>query len=138
MIQPQMPETKNWSFHRDVENLGWLTINTPGAPVNTLSRAAIMELEQLVERFEELAQTGELVGVILLSGKDSGFIAGADVSEFDAMSDFSVLPEALRRTHALFARIEALKDSGGGRHPWLLPRRWLGAGAGLPLSRGGQ
>nr|WP_295892180.1 3-hydroxyacyl-CoA dehydrogenase NAD-binding domain-containing protein [uncultured Devosia sp.] len=109
MIQPQMPETKNWSFHRDVENLGWLTINTPGAPVNTLSREAIMELEQLVGRFEELAQTGELVGVILLSGKDSGFIAGADVSEFDAMSDFSVLPEALRRTHALFARIENLK-----------------------------
>lgn len=108
MIQPQMPETKNWRFHRDVENLGWLTIDTPG-PVNTLSREAIMELEQLVERFEELAQTGELEGVILLSGKDSGFIAGADVSEFDAMSDFSLLPEALKRTHALFARIEALK-----------------------------
>jgi 3-hydroxyacyl-CoA dehydrogenase/enoyl-CoA hydratase/3-hydroxybutyryl-CoA epimerase len=108
MIQPQMPETKNWRFHRDVENLGWLTIDTPG-PVNTLSREAIMELEQLVGRFEELAQTGELEGVILLSGKDSGFIAGADVSEFDAMSDFSVLPEALKRTHALFARIEALK-----------------------------
>lgn len=109
MIQPQMPETRNWRFQRDVENLGWLTIDTPGAPVNTLSREAIMELEQLVERFEELAQTGELAGVILLSGKDSGFIAGADVSEFDAMSDFSVLPEALRRTHALFARIENLK-----------------------------
>ncbi|KKC41022.1 3-hydroxyacyl-CoA dehydrogenase [Devosia epidermidihirudinis] len=109
MIQPQMPETKHWSFRRDVENLGWLTINTPGAPVNTLSREAIMELETLVERFEDLASSHELVGVILLSGKDSGFIAGADVSEFDAMSDFSVLPEALKRTHALFARIEALK-----------------------------
>ncbi|HTO27642.1 MAG TPA: 3-hydroxyacyl-CoA dehydrogenase NAD-binding domain-containing protein, partial [Devosia sp.] len=105
----QMPETKHWRFHRDVENLGWLTIDTPGAPVNTLSREAIMELELLVSRFEELAQSDELAGVILLSGKDSGFIAGADVSEFDAMSDFSVLPEALRRTHALFARIEGLK-----------------------------
>lgn len=109
MNQPQMPQTKHWSFSRDIENIGWLTINTPGAPVNTLSREAIMELEGLVARFEELAQTGELEGVVLLSGKDSGFIAGADVSEFDAMSDFSVLPEALRRTHALFARIEKLK-----------------------------
>ena len=69
MIQPQMPETKHWSFHRDVENLGWLTINTPGAPVNTLSREAIMELEALVTRFEELAQTGELAGVILLAAR---------------------------------------------------------------------
>ena len=108
MIQPQMPETENWSFQLDVEKLGWLTINTPNAPVNTLSRKAIEELEHLVIRFEELARTGELVGVILLSGKDSGFIAGADVSEFDAMSDFTVLPEALERTHALFSRIEAM------------------------------
>ena len=56
MIQPQMPESKNWSFHRDVENLGWLTINTPG-PVNTLSREAISELEVIVTRFEALAET---------------------------------------------------------------------------------
>jgi 3-hydroxyacyl-CoA dehydrogenase/enoyl-CoA hydratase/3-hydroxybutyryl-CoA epimerase len=109
MIQPQMPQSKHWRFHRDIENLGWLTIDTPGAPVNTLSREAIMELEALVTRFEELAQTRELEGIVLLSGKDSGFIAGADISEFDAMSDFSVLPQALERTHALFNRIEALK-----------------------------
>lgn len=109
MIAPQATETIHWSFHTDLEKIGWLTINTPGASVNTLSRAAIMELETLVARFEDLASSGELVGVVILSGKDSGFVAGADISEFDAMSDFSVLPEALRRTHALFARIENLK-----------------------------
>lgn len=109
MIQPQMPQSKHWSFHLDIEKLGWLTIDTPGASVNTLSREAIMELEALVGRFEELAETRELEGVILLSGKASGFIAGADISEFDAMSDFSVLPQALERTHALFNRLEALK-----------------------------
>ncbi len=108
MIAPQATETKHWSFRTDIENIGWLTINSPG-PVNTLSREAIMELEILVARFEDLANSKELVGVVLLSGKESGFIAGADVSEFDAMSDFSVLPEALRRTHALFSRIENLK-----------------------------
>lgn len=109
MIAPQATETKHWSFATDIEQIGWLTINSPGGPVNVLSREAIMELETLVARFEDLAKSKELVGVVLLSGKNSGFIAGADVSEFDAMSDFSVLPEALRRTHALFARIENLK-----------------------------
>ncbi len=109
MIAPQATETKHWSFHTDLEKIGWLTIHTPDASVNVLSREAIMELETLVARIEDLASSGELVGVVLLSGKDSGFIAGADVSEFDAMSDFSVLPEALKRTHALFARIENLK-----------------------------
>ncbi|MCW5722022.1 MAG: enoyl-CoA hydratase/isomerase family protein [Devosia sp.] len=108
MIAPQATDTRNWSFHTDIEKIGWLTIHSPG-PVNTLSREAIMELETLVARIEDLGHSGELVGVVLLSGKESGFIAGADISEFDAMSDFSVLPEALKRTHALFARIENLK-----------------------------
>lgn len=109
MIAQQATETRHWSFHTDLEKIGWLTIHSPEGSVNTLSREAIMELETLVARFEDLASSDELVGVVLLSGKDSGFIAGADVSEFDAMSDFSVLPEALRRTHQLFARIENLK-----------------------------
>ncbi|KQN77173.1 3-hydroxyacyl-CoA dehydrogenase NAD-binding domain-containing protein [Devosia sp. Leaf64] len=105
----QATETKHWSFHTDLEKIGWLTISSPTGSVNTLSREAIMELETLVARFEDLANSQEIIGIVLLSGKDSGFIAGADVSEFDAMSDFSVLPEALKRTHALFSRIENLK-----------------------------
>lgn len=109
MMAEQATETRHWRFHTDREQIGWLVIDTPDAAVNTLSRAAIMELETLVARFEDLANAGELAGVVLLSGKDSGFIAGADVSEFDAMSDFSILPEALKRTHALFARLESLK-----------------------------
>ena len=109
MNQPQMPETKNWRFNLDFEGLGWLTVDAPEAPVNTLSRAALAELKTLVQRFEDLAATGELKGVILLSGKDSGFIAGADISEFDAMADYTVLPEALKQAHELFDRIESLK-----------------------------
>jgi len=109
LAQPQMPHSRNWRFEIDFEGLGWLTIETPGAAVNTLSREAIAELETLVLRFEDLIASGELNGVILLSGKDSGFIAGADVSEFDEMSDPTVLPAALQRAHALFDRIEALK-----------------------------
>jgi len=109
LAQPQMPRTRNWRFEIDFEGLGWLTIDTPKAPVSTLSREAIAELETLVLRFEDLIASGELLGVILLSGKDSGFIAGADVSEFDAMADYTVLPGALQRAHALFDRIENLK-----------------------------
>jgi 3-hydroxyacyl-CoA dehydrogenase/enoyl-CoA hydratase/3-hydroxybutyryl-CoA epimerase len=109
MAELQLPETQNWKFVVDVEGIGWLTIETPKGPVNTLSRQALAELETLVLRFEDLAAEGSLKGIVLLSGKDSGFIAGADISEFDNMADFAVLPDALRRTHALFSRIEMLK-----------------------------
>jgi 3-hydroxyacyl-CoA dehydrogenase/enoyl-CoA hydratase/3-hydroxybutyryl-CoA epimerase len=108
-MTPTLPKTKNWHFSIDAEKLGWLVIDTPKASVNTLSIEAITELEALVIRFEELIATDELIGVALLSGKASGFIAGADVSEFDGMSEAAILPEALQRTHALFTRIEGLK-----------------------------
>lgn len=101
--------SSSWSYRRDVEGIGWLTIDTPGASVNMLARATIAELDALVSQFEAEAASGDLLGVALLSGKPGGFIAGADVSEFDEMADPAILTEALRRTHALFDRIEALK-----------------------------
>lgn len=104
-----MPKTKHWRFEADVEGLGWLTIDTPKASVNTLSREAIAELEDIVMRLEDLAATGEINGVIIVSAKPSGFIAGADISEFDAMADFTILPEALKRTHGVMQRIENLR-----------------------------
>jgi len=104
-----LPHLKHWTFTVDFEGLGWLTIDTPKSPVNTLSRESITELDTIVTAIEGMVPAGELKGVILLSAKDSGFIAGADVTEFDDMADPGVLTGALNRTHQLFDRIEALK-----------------------------
>jgi 3-hydroxyacyl-CoA dehydrogenase/enoyl-CoA hydratase/3-hydroxybutyryl-CoA epimerase len=104
-----LPHLKNWTFSVDFEGLGWLTIDTPKAPVNTLSREAVVELETIVTAIEGMVPAGELKGVILLSAKESGFIAGADVAEFDHMADPGVLTGALNRAHNLLDRIEALK-----------------------------
>ena len=62
MIAPQATETKHWTFHTDIEQIGWLTIHTPDSPVNTLSREAIMELETLVARIDDLANSREVIG----------------------------------------------------------------------------
>jgi len=104
-----LPHLKHWTFSVDFEGLGWLTIDTPKSPVNTLSRESITELDTIVTTIEGMIPAGELKGVILLSAKDSGFIAGADVTEFDEMADPGVLTGALNRTHKLFDRIEGLK-----------------------------
>lgn len=109
MAQPQMPAMTNWRFEVDFEKIGWLTIDTPGALVNMLSRLATHELETIILRIEDLVASGEVIGLVIQSGKDSGFIAGADVTEFEVMSDPSVLTEALKRAHAVMDRIEGLK-----------------------------
>ena len=109
MPQPQMPAMTNWRFEVDFEGIGWLTIDTPNSPVNTLSRMALSELETALLRVEDLIASGEVIGLVVQSGKDSGFIAGADVSEFDTMSDPATLTAALKRAHAVMDRIEAMK-----------------------------
>lgn len=109
MAQLEMPVVKHWRFAIDIEGIGWLTLERADGSVNTLGREVLAELELLVERIEDLVSGGELIGLVLVSGKPGGFIAGADISEFDAMADFSILPEALRRTHTLFTRIENLR-----------------------------
>jgi len=106
--RPALPEIRNWSFRMDLENIGWLTLDVQGSGVNTLGTETILELEKLVSRFEDMAVADELVGVVLMSGKSSGFIAGADIAQFDNLSDGTELAEALTRTHALFDRIEKL------------------------------
>ena len=104
-----LPESVHWRFSTDVEQIGWLTLDVAKTRVNVLSRPVLTDLEAMVGHIEVLADAGQLKGVALLSGKESGFIAGADISEFDTLSDPAVLSEALRRTHALFRRIETLK-----------------------------
>jgi 3-hydroxyacyl-CoA dehydrogenase/enoyl-CoA hydratase/3-hydroxybutyryl-CoA epimerase len=104
-----MPAMTNWRFEVDFEGIGWLTIDTPNSPVNTLSRLSISELETVLLGVEDLIASGEVIGLVIQSGKDSGFIAGADVTEFDSMSDPAVLPEALKRAHAVMDRIEGMK-----------------------------
>ena len=118
MPQPQMPAMTNWRFEVDVERIGWLTIDTPKSPVNTPSRLSIQELETALLRIEDLIASGEVIGVVIQSGKESGFIAGADVTEFDQMSDPAVLPEALGSTTAsrlLQAAERALLRAGCSR-----------------------
>ena len=107
--QVQIPPSRAWTFELDFEGIGWLTIDVPDAPVNTLGRETLSELTGIVTALEEMAASGVLKGVALLSGKESGFIAGADITEFDEMSDPGVLRAALERAHALFDRIEGLK-----------------------------
>jgi 3-hydroxyacyl-CoA dehydrogenase/enoyl-CoA hydratase/3-hydroxybutyryl-CoA epimerase len=104
----QIPPSRAFSFVVDFEGIGWLTIDVPDVPVNTLSRETLTELNGIVGAIEEMAQAGEMKGVVLLSGKESGFIAGADINEFNEMADPGVLRAALDRTHALFDRIEKL------------------------------
>ena len=71
---------KHWSSEQDADRIVVLTIDRAGSSVNTFAREVLDELNEIVERLSfELPK-----GVVIRSGKTAGFIAGADISEFES------------------------------------------------------
>jgi len=68
----------HWSLERDADDIAWLTLDRKDAPANSLSEQVMREL---AEQVSALAQNLPR-GLIVLSGKANGFVAGADISEF--------------------------------------------------------
>jgi 3-hydroxyacyl-CoA dehydrogenase / enoyl-CoA hydratase / 3-hydroxybutyryl-CoA epimerase len=102
-----------WTIEQDTANgLYWLGIDDPGHSVNLLSIAALDELDARLDEIERGIESGQhnrkIKGLVIHSRKKTGFIAGADVGEFDRLTDPAEAQRHIRRVHALLARIENL------------------------------
>ncbi len=92
-------------------------------PVNALSTALLADLERRVGEIEGAPSTRAVV----LTGDGQYFSAGADLKEM-ATLDLATAPEVVRRGHALFGRIAAL------RPPVIAAINGLALGGGLELA----
>lgn len=68
----------SWKVNVDADRIAWLTCDSPGTSTNVLSARV---LEELAAELTELSRSKPL-GVVVRSGKRSGFVAGADIKEF--------------------------------------------------------
>ena len=88
-----------------IENgIAVLTLDAPGAPVNTLSRALRDEFEEL---FGRLQRDSAVRGIVLISGKPEGFIAGADIDEFTTITTAEEAEALSRQGQEMVGRVEA-------------------------------
>ena len=95
----------SWKAERDSDGIAWLSIDKPGTSANVLSGAVLVELDSLLETLERDLPRG----VVLLSAKKSGFVAGADIKEFTGLSDEASGYRLIRRGQQVLDRLEALK-----------------------------
>jgi 3-hydroxyacyl-CoA dehydrogenase/enoyl-CoA hydratase/3-hydroxybutyryl-CoA epimerase len=93
-----------WTTERDADDIAWLTLDRPGGSANTLGSPVLEELAGIVDGLE----TRPPRGVVLRSAKKSGFIAGADVTEFTRIANEAEALALIRRGQGVIARIEAL------------------------------
>jgi len=98
------PEFRHWRLEYDMDQVCWLTLDRAGESTNSLSREVLLELESIVDGFEKTPPRG----VVLQSGKKNSFVVGADVREFDGVSNPQDAAASIREVHTLFNRIEAL------------------------------
>jgi 3-hydroxyacyl-CoA dehydrogenase/enoyl-CoA hydratase/3-hydroxybutyryl-CoA epimerase len=96
--------TSSWTLEIDADRIAWLVFDAPGASVNVLSAAVLKDLDA---RLEELAARGA-AGVVLRSAKPSGFIAGADIKEFTAITTPAAGFELTRAGQRVLDRLQNL------------------------------
>jgi 3-hydroxyacyl-CoA dehydrogenase/enoyl-CoA hydratase/3-hydroxybutyryl-CoA epimerase len=76
-------EFRHWKLTVDGDSLAWLAFDRAGTATNTLSSEALRELGQVAAHLRSMPPRG----LAILSAKDNGFAAGADIEEFTRLKD---------------------------------------------------
>jgi 3-hydroxyacyl-CoA dehydrogenase/enoyl-CoA hydratase/3-hydroxybutyryl-CoA epimerase len=95
---------EHWQVAPRADGIVLVTIDRAGQGVNALSQDMLIELGTLVERLA----IDPPRGVVFHSGKASGFVAGADIREFQAFDAQGTVKDALYRGQQVFQRIADL------------------------------
>ena len=95
----------HWRRETGADGVCRLTFDKEGASANTLSKDVLMELD---EELRAIA-TESPRGLILRSGKSTGFVLGADVKEFEHITDPAEGARLAMEGQIVLGRLEALE-----------------------------
>jgi 3-hydroxyacyl-CoA dehydrogenase/enoyl-CoA hydratase/3-hydroxybutyryl-CoA epimerase len=87
------------------DGIATVLFDVPGESVNTISPSVGVELSRLLD---ELKAAGEVRGVVLGSGKRDGFIAGAHIDTFQALTTAAEAERLARELQGVYGRVERL------------------------------
>jgi 3-hydroxyacyl-CoA dehydrogenase/enoyl-CoA hydratase/3-hydroxybutyryl-CoA epimerase len=105
MTDAETRRASHWRVSYGSTGHCWLTLDKAETGSNTLSSHVMAELDEIVTGLERVT---DLPGVVIRSGKSSGFIFGADVREFQDLTDAVAAASLAAGGQALFQRIENL------------------------------
>ena len=95
----------HWRQERDSDGIVWWCIDKADASANVLSSEVLHELVSMLEQLEHDPPRG----LVLHSGKRSGFVMGADINEFTSIESADQAYELIRLGQQVFDRLESLR-----------------------------
>jgi 3-hydroxyacyl-CoA dehydrogenase/enoyl-CoA hydratase/3-hydroxybutyryl-CoA epimerase len=99
-----MHNWKHWRLDIDADNLAWLTFDRAGTSTNTFSSEALNELSGIATHLS----ANPPKGLAILSAKETGFAAGADIDEFTTLKSAEEAFTFTSLGNDVFDKIEAL------------------------------
>ncbi len=115
---------QHWRLDVDAQGIATATLDKAGESANSLSAEVLREFSSLLDQLDVYPPKG----LIIRSGKEAGFIAGADISEFSQLDTAEKGRALVERGWKLFNRLEAVK------YPTLALVRGHCLGGGLELA----
>lgn len=97
---------KHWYLESDADHILWVYFDKQNASVNTIDREVMEEFNHIVDA---IAHNTAHKGVIITSGKKTGFIAGADISQFTKFKNIEEANSVLIDGQHILNKLEALK-----------------------------
>ena len=95
---------QHWRLEHDDAGVAWLCLDKHESSTNVLSRDVIAEFDEILRALHQAPPAG----LVLFSGKDTGFILGADINEFPSLANAAQALELMQRGHEILARLESL------------------------------
>ena len=98
-----------FSVQTDADGIALLTIDLPGASMNVWNQALITEFGTFVDAF---VADEAMKGLVITSGKASGFLAGADLNMLGSMPDDATPKQIFDANFGLQACLRKLETGG--------------------------
>ncbi len=95
---------QHWHSSTDEQGALWLAIDVKDTTTNSLSAAVLEELDLLLAKVEQDLPAA----LVIHSAKPNGFIAGADINEFETLDNEAAANELITRGQAVISRLAAL------------------------------
>lgn len=94
----------HWQTELRSDGIVVLSFDRQGASVNAFSQDALIELGDVIERLA----IDPPKGLLIRSAKEAGFIAGADLKEFQEFDRKGTVADAIRRGQTVFQKLAEL------------------------------